>query len=56
MLQATIANVNRGKRQRPYEPKQFMPQWGKAKPADGPLTGEEMLSKIKGLNRNMGGR
>lgn len=55
MLQATIANVNRGKRQRPYEPKQFLPQWGRARQTEGPLSGEELLSKIKGLNRNLGG-
>jgi hypothetical protein len=56
MLQATIANVNRGKRQRPYKPEQFMPQWGRAKQAEGPLTGEELLEKIKKMNGRMGGR
>lgn len=57
MLQATIANVNRGKRQKPYTPDQFMPKWGRAKelPAGG-LDGYALLDKVKKLNKQMGGR
>lgn len=56
MLQATIANVQRGKGRRPYEAAQFLPKWGIAKPDTGPMSGEEMLRAVKRLNRNMGGR
>lgn len=56
MLQATIANVNRSKKQKAYEPRQFMPGWGRAEPERrGPMTGEEMLEAVKKLNRRMGG-
>jgi hypothetical protein len=55
MLQATIANGNRGKRQKPYEASQFLPKWGRAKVA-GPLDGYQLLDKIRKINRQMGGR
>lgn len=54
MLQATLANVNRGKAQRPYKADEFMPKWGRAKPA-GPMTGEDMLRAVKRINKTMGG-
>jgi hypothetical protein len=54
MLQATIANVNRGKRQRPYKAEQFRPQWGVAQP-NGPLSGDDMLAAVKRINKGMGG-
>jgi len=56
MLQATIANVNRGKNQKAYEPDQFMPKWGVAKPQAGPMSGHDMLEAVKKMNRRMGGR
>lgn len=56
MLQALIANVNRGKGQKAHEPSAFLPKWGVAKPVEGPMTGEEILAKVKKLNRRMGGR
>jgi len=57
MLQALLANVNRGKKQRPYEAKQFMPKWGRARErAEGPMDGYQLLSKIKKINRQMGGK
>jgi hypothetical protein len=55
MLQATIANVNRGKTQRAYEPDQFLPRWGKTKTAAGPMSGEDMLRAVKRLHKGMGG-
>jgi hypothetical protein len=54
MLQATIANVNRGKSQRPYKHDEFMPKWGRAKPA-GPMSPEDMLRAVKRINKTMGG-
>jgi hypothetical protein len=55
MLQATIANVNRSRKQKAYEPSGFMPKWGVARPAPGPMSGEEMLEAVKRINRKMGG-
>lgn len=54
MLQATIANSQRSKRQRPYKAEQFRAQWGVAKPT-GPMSGEDMLAAVKSYNRRMGG-
>ena len=55
MLQATIANVNRGKNQKAHEPSAFLPKWGVAKPAAGPMSGYDMLEAVKKLNKRMGG-
>jgi len=55
MLQATIANVNRGKNTRAYEPKQFMPQWGRARDPQAPMSGDDMLRKVKQINKQLGG-
>lgn len=56
MLQATIANGNRGKRQKAFEGKQFLPRWGKAKDRDeGPIDGYALLDKVKKINRQLGG-
>jgi hypothetical protein len=55
MLQATIANVNRSKKSKAHEPADFMPKWGVAKPAAGPMSGHDMLEAVKKLNRKMGG-
>jgi len=54
MLQATLANVNRSKRQRPYKPDQFKAEWGVVKP-QGPMSGEDMLAAVKRINAGMGG-
>lgn len=54
MLQATIANVNRSRKVRPYKAEQFMPKWEVAEPR-GPMSGEDMLAAVKRYNRNMGG-
>jgi hypothetical protein len=55
-LQSTIANSNRGKRQKPFEAKQFLPRWGRAKEqTEGPLDGHALLAKVKSINRKMGG-
>jgi hypothetical protein len=56
MLQALIANVNRGKNQKAHEPSAFLPKWGVAKAPAGPMSGEEMLTAVKRLNKRMGGR
>lgn len=56
MLQATLANINKGKRQKAYTADQFLPQWGRAKERKtGPLDGHELLDKIKKINKQMGG-
>ncbi|MET0419012.1 MAG: hypothetical protein ABW022_23615 [Actinoplanes sp.] len=55
MLQATIANVNRGKNQKAHEPSAFLPKWGVAKPDPGPMSGHDMLEAVKRLNKRMGG-
>lgn len=55
MLQATIGNVNRSRKQKAYEPAAFMPKWGVAKPAAGPMSGHDMLEAVKKLNKRMGG-
>lgn len=54
MLQATIANVNRSKKTRPYKSEQFVPTWGVAAES-GPMSGEDMLAAVKRINANMGG-
>lgn len=51
-LQATIANAQRSKKQRPYKAEQFVPRWGRRRP-DGPMSGEDMLRTVKGLHRGM---
>lgn len=56
MLQATIANGNRGKRQKPFEASQFLPRWGRGKERrEGPLDGHALLDKIRKINGKMGG-
>lgn len=54
-LMCTIANVNRGKGQKPYQVDQFMPRWDpEAPPERRPeMSGEEMLQAVKGLQRTM---
>jgi hypothetical protein len=58
MLMATIANVNRGKKQRPYEVKQFRPKWDPGAPPERKpeMSGHDMLAAVKGYNRRMGGK
>lgn len=55
-LQATIANVNRGKRQKPYEASQFMVRWGRAKERTrDALDGYSLLDKVRKMHKQMGG-
>jgi hypothetical protein len=54
MLQATIANVNRSKRARPFKAEQFVPEWGVATKS-GPMSGDDMLAAVKRINAGMGG-
>lgn len=56
MLQSTLANINRGKRQSPFEPKQFLPRWGRAPKQSGPMDPEDMLRAVKRANKSLGGR
>jgi hypothetical protein len=64
ILCSVIANANRGRGRRPYKPDEFHPtEWlqsSKPDAADGTgrteLTGEELLAKVKGYNKAMGGR
>ncbi len=60
-LMSTIANVNRGKGQKPYRSEQFMPTWDAgAPPVRRPeMSGEEILQAVKGIQRSLsrkGGR
>jgi len=57
MLQATIANVNRSKRERPYKAEQFAPKWERRQPVDGngEMSGEDMLRAVKRIHKAMGG-
>jgi len=57
MLMATIANVNRGRKQKAYTAEQFRPKWDpRARPTRRPaMTGEEMLRAAKRATRAMGG-
>lgn len=56
MLQATIANVNRGKSQRPYQAEQFVPKWERRR-MDGneAMSPEDMLRAVKRIHKAMGG-
>lgn len=55
-LQATIANVNRSKKSKAYEPQQFLPRWGIAKRSDEPSSDEALARKVKSIHKAMGGR
>lgn len=56
-LMSVIANVNRGKGQRPYEVKRFLPQWDpEAPPERRPeMSPEDMLKAVKSAHRRMTG-
>lgn len=63
ILCSVIANANRGRGRKPYQPKEFLPEWIQSQApdvADGTgrteLTGEELLAKVRGYNKAMGGR
>jgi len=57
MLQATIANVNREKRQRPFKAEQFVPKWERRQQVDGngEMSPEDMLRAVKRIHKAMGG-
>lgn len=55
MLASVIANVNRGKGQRPYKGEQFMPKWEKRAPVQDGMDGESMLRAVKRIHKAMGG-
>ena len=57
MLQATIANVNRNKRQQPYKAEQFLPKWERRQQVDGngEMSPEDMLRAVKHIHKAMGG-
>lgn len=54
---AIIANVNRGKRQKPFTPDQFRPKWDPdARPERRPaMDGQEILRTVKRVNKSLGG-
>lgn len=60
-LQATLANANRRKGQKPYRPEQFAPHWADVKrwpwstKDPGPQTGEDILRTVKSAHKAMGG-
>lgn len=58
MLMTIIANVNRSKKQRAYETRQFRPKWDpEAPPERRPeMSGHQILDQVRKLNRRMGGR
>jgi hypothetical protein len=57
MLQSTIANVNRSKRQNPYKAEQFVPKWERRQQVsgDGAMSPEDMLRAVKRIHKAMGG-
>ena len=57
MLQATIANVNREKKIRPYTAEQFLPKWERRKMSDGngEMSPEDMLRAVKRIHKAIGG-
>lgn len=56
MLASVIANVNRSKRQRPYQAEQFMPKWERRAPVpQGEMSGDDMLRAVKRIHKAMGG-
>jgi len=57
MLMSVIANSNRGKKQKPYKPDQFMPKWDpEAPPERRPaMDGQEMLRAVKQAHKALGG-
>ena len=56
-LMATVANVNRSSKQKPYSVEQFMPNWDPGAPrAPRPQQSpEDQLRAVKSINRRMGG-
>jgi len=52
-LMSVIANVNRGKSQRPYRAEQFMPKWDPGAPEQKRpgMDGEQMLRAVKRMHR-----
>lgn len=57
MLASVIANVNRGKGQRPYKAEQFKPKWERraAVQQTGEMDPEQMLRTVKRIHKAMGG-
>lgn len=57
MLCSVIANANRSKRAKPFEPKQFLPKWDpNAPPERRPeMTGQDMLAAVRKANKALGG-
>lgn len=56
MLASVIANVNRSKKQRPYQAEQFMPKWERRQTVrTGEMSGEDMLRAVKRIHKAMGG-
>jgi len=57
MLAAVIANVNRTKRQKPYQAEQFIPKWDRDAPPERPaeMSGEDMLRAVKRAHKALGG-
>lgn len=55
MLASVIANVNRSKKQRPYQAEQFLPTWERRQVKTGPMSGEDMLRAVKRIHKAMGG-
>ena len=56
-LMSVIANVNRGKSQRPYRAEQFLPRWDPEAPAEHrpEMDGEQILRAVKRAQRRMTG-
>lgn len=58
MLASVVANVNRGKGQRPYKAAQFIPQWDEGAPPERApeMSPDEMLRAIRRTHKAMGGK
>lgn len=55
MLSSVIANVNRSKKQRPFQAEQFMPKWERRQTVKKTMDGEDMLRAVKRIHKAMGG-
>jgi len=55
MICSTIANVNKGKRTKTFAPKDFIPDFTKARKAKEPQSPEALLAIVEQMNAMAGG-
>lgn len=56
IIASTIANVNRGKKRKPYRPDDFVPRYDRAWQRQREPAWERMLKTVEALNKAMGGK